>query len=56
MNKSMRFLGVWLLAAALVIGGMARAQAAEPPPLTAQELDSLLAPSHSTRIPCSRRC
>jgi hypothetical protein len=44
MNKSMRFLGVWLLAATLAIGGMARAQAAEPPPLTAQELDSLLAP------------
>lgn len=42
--KLMRFLGLWLLAAALALGGMARAQAAEPPPLSSQEIDALVAP------------
>jgi hypothetical protein len=44
MMKPMRFLGWWLLAAALAIGGMVRAQAAEPSPLSSQEIDALVAP------------
>ena len=44
MMKPMRLLGLWLLATALALGGIARAQAAEPPPLSSQEIDALVAP------------
>jgi hypothetical protein len=44
MMKPLRFLGLWLLTAALALGGVARAQAAEPPPLSSQEIDALVAP------------
>jgi hypothetical protein len=44
MMNRIRFLGVWLLAAAFALGAIARVEAAEPPPLASQELDALVAP------------